>query len=350
MAGDRPVRVALAGYGLAGRVFHAPLIAATPAMRLAFVVTGNADRAAQVVADHPGAGVVASTDDLFARASDFDLLVVATTNDVHVPLALAALAAGKAVVVDKPVATTSADARRVVEAAEEAGLLLTVFQNRRWDSDLLTLRRLRASGELGDVLRFESRFERWRPEIRDGAWRELLTGEQGGGLLLDLGSHLVDQALHLFGPARRVYAEVDARRGASDDDVFVAIEHVSGTRSHLWAGALAGSPGPRLRVLGTRAAYVVDGLDGQEDALRATGHPAVGGFAEPEERWGRLVRGSDVTPVPTEPGRWDTFYPLVAAALAGAGPVPVDPRDAVRALELIEAARRSAVDHQVVDL
>src|SRR5207342_1783605 len=194
----------------------------------------------------------------------FDLLVVATPNDAHAPLALAAIALGKAVVVDKPMALTSAEATRVVDAARAAGTVLTVFQNRRWDTDQLTLRRLVSQGALGTVLRYESRFERWRPQPRPGSWREALPAEQGGGLLLDLGSHLVDQALHLFGPAVRVYAEVDARRGESDDDAFVAVEHAGGVRSHLWAGALAGAPGPRLRVLGSAGAYVVDPLDRQE--------------------------------------------------------------------------------------
>jgi len=343
------VRVAVAGYGLAGRVFHAPLVAATPGLELAYVVTGNVGRRAEAEADHPGVVVLPAADDLFAR-DDWGLLVVATTNDAHVPLGLEAVARGRAVVVDKPMALTSHEAQRLVDAASAAGVALTVFQNRRWDSDQLTLRALIAEGRLGDVLRYESRFERWRPQPRPGSWREALPPEQGGGLLLDLGSHLVDQALHLFGPAVRVYAEVDARRGPADDDVFVALEHGSGTRSHLWAGALAGSPGPRLRVLGSRGAYVVEGLDGQEDALRASGAPAVGGLAEPEAAWGRLVTGEESTVVPSAPGRWDSFYPAVAAALGGAGPVPVDPRDAVAALRVLEAARQSATQHRVVDL
>jgi predicted dehydrogenase len=171
---------------------------------------------------------------------------------------------------------------------------------------------------------------------------------EGGGLLLDLGSHLVDQALHLFGPAQRVYAEVDARRGASDDDDFVALEHRSGVRSQLWAGALAGAPGPRLRVLGTRGAYVVRSLDSQEDVLRTTGRLPANGNPEPPQAYGALARGDDERIVPSEPGRWDLFYPAMAAAVRGEGPVPVDPGDAVAALRVLEAARRSASEHSVV--
>jgi len=344
------LRVALAGYGLAGRVFHAPLVAATDGLELVTVVTGNPERVAQVHADHPDASVLATTEELFADPAAFDLLVVAATNDVHAPLARAALALGKAVVVDKPLALTAAEAADLVDAAATAGAVLSVFQNRRWDSDQLTLRRLLRDGELGTVLRFESRFERWRPQPRPDSWREALPAVEGGGLLLDLGSHLVDQALHLFGPAVRVYAEVDSRRGASDDDVFVAVEHASGVRSHLWAGALAGAPGPRLRVLGSAGAYVVDDLDPQEDRLRATGGLPAGGLPVDPASYGRLVRGDATEPVVSERGRWDLFYPAMAAAIAGAGPVPVDPADAVATLALIEAARLSAAEHRVVAL
>lgn len=346
----RALRVALVGYGLAGRVFHAPLVTAADGLELAIVVTGNGDRRDQVRADHPGARVLATTDELFADPDAFDLLVVAATNDVHAPLGLAAVALGKAVVVDKPLAMSAAAAAELVTAAEQSLVPLTVFQNRRWDSDQLTLRRLIADGSLGAVLRYESRFERWRPQRRADSWREALPAAAGGGLLLDLGSHLIDQALQLFGPAARVYAEIDARRGISDDDVFVAVEHVGGTRSHLWAGALAGAPGPRLRVLGSAGAYLVDGLDKQEDVLRETGRLPVGGLAVAESDQGRLVRGDQVTPVVSEPGRWDLFYPAVAAAVRAEGPVPVDPGDAVRTLAVIEAARISAAEHQLVEL
>jgi scyllo-inositol 2-dehydrogenase (NADP+) len=344
------VKVALVGYGLAGRVFHAPLVSGTQGLELSIVVTGNPGRQDQVRADHPEAEVLGSAEDLFARPDSFDLLVVAATNDVHAPLGMAAIDLGKAVVVDKPLAMTAADARELVVAANAAHVPLTVFHNRRWDSDQLTLRRLIADGSLGDVLRYESRFERWRPQPRPDSWRETLPAAQGGGLLLDLGSHLIDQALFLFGPAERVYAEVDARRGVSDDDVFVAIEHSGGVRSHLWAGALSAAPGPRLRVLGSAGAYVVDGLDGQEDALRAVGELPEGGLPVPRGSEGRLVRGDEAEPVHSEPGRWDLFYPAVAATVRGEGAVPVDPDDAVHALELIEAARQSATYHRVVRL
>jgi scyllo-inositol 2-dehydrogenase (NADP+) len=257
------------------------------------------------------------------------------------------------VVVDKPLAVTAARAEQLVLHAQGAGVLLTVFQNRRWDSDHLTLRRLLDGGHLGDVLRYESRFERWRPSPKPGSWRETLSPVQGGGLLLDLGSHLVDQALTLFGPVSEVYAEVDARRGlAADDDVFIALRHTAGTISHLRASAVAAAPGPRLRVLGSEAAFVITTLDSQEDRLRAGDRPdtVADWGVEPEAHRGRLVTGDASVPVPGERGDWARFYALLATALRDGGPPPVDPGDAVAALRVLEDARRSAATRTAISV
>jgi predicted dehydrogenase len=232
-----------------------------------------------------------------------------------------------------------------------AGRPLSVFHNRRWDSDQLTLARLLADGTLGEVHRHESRFERWRPSPDPDKWREALPAEAGGGQLIDLGSHLVDQSVQLFGPVQRVYAEVASRRGGGDDEAFVALTHRGGTASHLSLGAVFAAPGPRRRVLGSDAAYVVRDLDGQEESLRRgmrADDPALG--EEPPSRWGALHRGDEVVPVPSQPGQWARFYPAVAAAVRGAGPVPVDPRDAVAGLRVVEAARRSSATGTVVEL
>jgi predicted dehydrogenase len=341
------LRAALVGYGLAGRVFHAPLLTAA-GLTVTCVVTRNPERTAQVGADLPAATVVAGVDDLWAKADDYDLVVVASDNASHAPVARAALAHGLPVVVDKPLAVTAEDAADLVRRAEQAGVLLTVFHNRRWDSDQLTLSALIRAGVLGEVLRHESRFERWRPELTANKWRETSSAAEGGGTLLDLGSHLIDQAVVLFGPVAHVYAEVEARRGGADDDIFIALTHEGGVSSHLWAGAMTAAPGPRRRVLGTRAAYVVEDLDGQEEALRAGLRPA-------DDTWGvegavgqHVQRGDDREQVHGERGRWDLFYPAVAAALIEGGPPPVDPHDAVTTLALIEAARRSAATRSVV--
>jgi predicted dehydrogenase len=346
--GGQALRVGLAGYGLAGAVFHAPLIAADPALSLVGVVTRDPSRVSKARADHPGVTVV---DDVVPLLDlDLDLLVVATTNATHVPLARAAIDAQVSVVIDKPMAPTAAEARELVNEARSAGVLLTTFQNRRWDSDFLTLQALVGAGTLGDVHRFESRFERWRPAL-GGGWRERDDPGAAGGLLFDLGSHLIDQALILLGPVVSVYAEIDRRRSpdAADDDVFVALEHASGGRSHLWASAVAGSPGPRFRVLGSAAAYVVDGLDGQEEALRAGARPAPGWGTVAREAWGELVTGEERVPVASLSGNYPAFYGQLAQALTNSSAEPpVDPLDSVRGLEIIEAARQSAKTRTVV--
>jgi predicted dehydrogenase len=335
------VRTALIGYGLAGRSFHAPLIAAVDGLELAAVVTRDEERRESVRREHPGAELLDSADDIWQRAGDFDLVVVAAPNRAHVPLARASIEAGLPVVVDKPLAGSAAAARELIEHAQRAGVMLTVFQNRRWDGDFLTVRRLIADGRLGRVMRFESRFERWRPEIKEG-WREVGDPEEAGGVLFDLGSHLIDQALQLFGPIESIYAELDARRpgAAVDDDAFVALEHVSGVRSHLWMSAVAADLGPRMRVLGDRAAYVKRGLDVQEDALRGGGGPGdIGWGEEPESAWGMLGAGEEWAPEASEPGAYQRFYEGVELSLRTGAPPPVDPDDVVSTLEVIDAAR-----------
>jgi scyllo-inositol 2-dehydrogenase (NADP+) len=343
--GTGPLRVGLVGYGPAGSFFHAPLIAATPGLALDTIVTGSAERRAQARAEHPAVRFAATADELWDRAADLDLVVLASPNRTHVPLAGAALEAGLPVVVDKPIAGTAAEARALAALAHARGLLLTVFQNRRWDSDFRTLRALLADGRLGEVHRFESRFERWRPRPK-GGWRESGDPAEIGGLLYDLGAHLVDQALTLFGPARRVYAESDVRRAGAgaDDDSFVALTHQGGVRSHLWMSSAAGRLGPRFRVLGSTGGYVSHGLDPQEAALRAGLRPGGGAVwgAVPESDWGTVGTDGTAVPVPALPGDYPAFYSSVEAALRDGTPPPVLPLEAAAALAVIEAAHHSA--------
>ncbi|MFG2758759.1 Gfo/Idh/MocA family oxidoreductase [Streptomyces wuyuanensis] len=353
-----PFRVGLVGYGLAGSVFHAPLIAASEGLVLDTIVTSSEERREQARAEFPDVRFAAAPDELWERAGELDLIVIASPNKTHVPVATAALEAGLPVVVDKPIAGTAAEARGLADLAEKRGLLLSVFQNRRWDNDFLTLRRLIEDGELGEVQRFESRFERWRPQLK-GGWRESGAPEEIGGLLYDLGSHVVDQALVLFGPAVRVYAESDARRpGAeTDDDTFIAITHAGGVRSHLYVSATTAQLGPRFRVLGSAAGYVKYGLDPQEAALRDGDRPDSDRpwGEEPQELWGRVGSGeSPLTggghPVETLPGDYPAYYAGVAAALRDGTAPPVTAYEAADALDVLEAARRSAREGVTVEL
>lgn len=349
----KPLRAALLGYGLGGAAFHAPFLAALPDFDLAAVVTGNPDRAAEVRRRYPDTEVVSSAAELFARSGDFDLAVVTVPNRFHAPLAREALEAGLHVVVDKPFAGTSADGRDLAALAAARDRLLCVFQNRRWDGDFRTLRGLVDRGELGDVMRFESRFERWRPHAALDAWKEDSDPAALGGILYDLGSHLIDQAVALFGKPLRVYAELERRRPGVgvDDDTFIALAHAGGERSHLWASAVAADLGPRLRVLGSKAAYVKYGLDVQEAALRA-GTPAAGpdwGTEEPEA-WGHLGTPGETTPVPTLPGAYQDFYTGIATAIRDGARPPVPLAESIAVLEVIEAAQRSARGGVVVEL
>lgn len=349
MSGD--LQVGLIGYGLAGVAFHAPLIATTPGLRLEAIVTANPTRQAAASRDHPNAQILPNADLLFTGRPRVDLIVIASPNRTHVPFAAAAIDAGIAVVVDKPIAATTHEAGALVDAARTRGILLTVFQNRRWDGDFLTVRRLVGEGALGQVHRFESRFERWRPEPRR-AWREDGTPAEAGGLLYDLGSHLIDQALVLFGPVENVYAELDRRRRdvVVDDDSFVALTHASGVRSHLWMSSVAAQSAPRLRVLGSLAAYTKYGLDVQEAALRSGARPGPGWGEELPEHWGRLGTDEEAQAIATEAGNYPEFYHLLERALREGGAPPVRPEEAVQALEVIEAAQKSAAERRAISL
>ncbi|NUL09136.1 Gfo/Idh/MocA family oxidoreductase [Streptomyces lunaelactis] len=355
-----PLRVGLVGYGLAGSVFHAPLIVATEGLALDTIVTSNPERRKQALAEFPGVRFADSPDELWERADELDLIVIASPNKTHVPIATAALEAGLAVVVDKPIAGTAAEARELAALAEERGLPLPVSKNRRWDNDFLTLQKLIADGELGDVQRFESRFERWRPQLK-GGWRESGDPQEIGGLLYDLGSHVVDQALTLFGPVVRVYAEADVRRpGAeTDDDTFIALTHANGVRSHLYASATTAQLGPRFRVLGSTAGYVKHGLDPQEADLRDGKRPSGSGDdswgKEPESLWGRVGAGeSPLTgggrPVETLPGDYPAYYAAIATAVREGTAPPVTAHEAAAALDVLEAARRSAREGVTVEV
>jgi predicted dehydrogenase len=339
-----PVRFGLVGYGFGGRYFHAPLLAAAAEIAFLGVVTTSPERRQLVGREHSGAATFDSLEALVAAGAE--AVAISTPAGTHTAFTDAALDLGLAVVCDKPFALDAGAARGSVERAERLGLPLSPYQNRRWDSDFLTVRALLDAGRLGTVTRFESRFERWAPEPGPSA--------AGGGALRDFGSHLVDQALVLLGPVASVYAEWRLRDNGLDDDVFVALTHASGARSHLWGSWSQAAPGNRFRVSGTEGAYVVGGpMDGQEAALVAGRTPVTEGSRwgeEPEQRWGRLVRGDESEVVPTVPGAWDTFYPVFAAAVRGEGPVPVDPQDAVATATVLDAARRSATGGGVVRL
>nr|WP_218886612.1 Gfo/Idh/MocA family oxidoreductase [Kineococcus aurantiacus] len=330
-----PVTFALVGYGEGGRYFHAPVIAGAAGARLGFIVTGSPERSAQAAAEHPQAEVVPSLAE--AVAAGAQAVAISTPVATHSQLTDQAIALGVPTVCDKPFALDARAARASVQRARSTGVLLSPCQNRRWDSDFRTLRRVLANGELGQVTRLESALERWAPAEPVIA---------GGGLLRDFGTHLVDQALVLFGPVESVAAQTSGGDGC-EREARLQLQHVNGVVSELSASLVQPAPAPRYRLTGTAGSFVLEApLDVQEALLLAGRTPGVEGDAwgvEPPSRWGAVVLGDGpARRVPSEPGRWPDFYAAFARAVRGRGPVPVDPADAIATCEILDAARRAA--------
>jgi scyllo-inositol 2-dehydrogenase (NADP+) len=344
-----PIGVGLAGYGLGGSVFHAPLIQAAPGLRLNAVATS---RAGQVHRELPGVRVVASAEQLLEDPA-VELVVVAAPNAVHHRLAAAALRAGRHVVVDKPFTLSVAEADELIALAGAADRRLSVFHNRRWDGDFLTVRRCLEADLLGEVSSFVSRYDRFRP-VPKGGWKE--EAVPGSGVLWDLGPHLIDQALQLFGTPATVWADVAVQRpGVEAVDYVHLVLGYGRLRVLLHAGMEVREPGPRFEVHGDRGSFVTWGMDTQEAALRAGGRPGDPGWgSEPLDRRGTLaceVAGLELhARVTGVPGDYGAFYAAMAAAVAGDGPVPVAPSEARATVLVIERALQSSREGRVVEM
>ena len=312
------IRTGVVGFGLAGQIFHAAVIRETPGLELACVVERSGKSAA---AKYPGVRVVSSVEEMLADPT-IQLCVVATPNHVHRSLAETCLRAQRHVVVDKPLALTSEDAAQLARIARECKVLLSAYHNRRWDGDFQTVRSLLESGRVGQPVMFESHFDRFRLEPKPGAWRE--TEEAGGGILYDLGPHLIDQALALFGPPATLWADVRSNRpNAVVDDAFdIALGYNgshNGLRVWLRSSMAAASPGARFTLHGTGGSYEKWGLDPQEAALKSGAHYGDPGFGEePAQNWGLLTApGAPPETVPTLPGDYRKFYENVRDAILG---------------------------------
>ena len=325
------ILIGLAGYGTSGSIFHAPLIGSVPRLRLAAVMTSRREKAAREL---PGARIVATLDELL-NAPGIDLIVVATPTGVHYETARAALLAGKHVVVDKPITTTVAEADDLIALARDRNLLLSVYQNRRWDSDFLTVRKIIASGVLGTIFSYEAHYDRFRPAMK-GGWRE--ENLAGSGILYDLGSHLIDQALQLFGMPKMMMADVFRQRDhARADDYFHLVLGYDRRRVILHGSMFVLDPGPRFAVYGDRGSFVKYGMDPQEDALRGGMRPGDQAWGiEATENRGRLTLADGSRElVQSERGCWEMFYEGIAAALLDGVPPPVDPMDSRNAVAVI---------------
>lgn len=333
----KSLSVGLLGFGLAGSVFHAPLIQCEPRLRLTAIASSRTD---DIRRSAPEA--VATTADAVIADPSIDLVVIATPNTSHAPLAREALLAGKHVVIDKPMATTAAEADELIDLAKRQGRLLTVFHNRRWDNDFLTLRACLDRGDIGRPYHYEAHFDRFRPQIKQG-WREQTLA--GSGVLFDLGAHLIDQALTLFGMPDRILADVGTQRpDAQVDDWFHIVLGYGPMRAILHCGTVVCRPGPRFQLHGDRGSFLKHGMDGQEAALRAGRLPTEADWgADDPENFALLVQadGSERR-VETLRGDYPAFYRGVASSILDGAPPPVTAEQARDVLAVLEAVRKAA--------
>lgn len=340
---DRTLNVALIGYGLAGRKFHAPQIAGVEGLRLAAVVSSRKD---EIQGDFPDAAVLSRPEEVFAAAA-IDLVVVATPNSSHAPLAAAALRAGKAVVVDKPFTTSVAETRALMTVAGETGGLLSVYQNRRWDGDFLTLKKLVADGALGDVVYVESHFDRFRP-VASGNWRE--AAGTANGTWYDLGPHLADQMLCLFGSPKAVFADMAIMRpDVAAVDYFHVLMRYEDKRVVLMSNYLAADDDLRLVVHGTKASFVMRGFDTAE-ASRRPGKCAMADWNGSTYKSALIDGGGGETPVTLKDNAWKCYYAGVRDAMLGKGPLPVTAEDGLRVMAFLDLAAQSAHLHRELPL
>ncbi|MDQ2926302.1 MAG: Gfo/Idh/MocA family oxidoreductase [Acidobacteriota bacterium] len=359
-----PIRTAVLGFGLAGKIFHCPFISAVPGFELTTIVQRRGDEAS---AAYPDARILRSADEAF-NDPNLDLIIVATPNDTHFDLAARALQAGKHVVLDKPFTTTSAQARSLIDIAKHAGKILAPFHNRRYDGDFLTVRKLRAESVLGRIVTIESHLDRFRPIQRANTWKE--SSGPANGLLFDLGPHLVDQALALFGPPASVTASVRSDRDETAiEDAFILVLDYGGSADNRYvrytchATMLAAEPAPRFTVHGTHGSYTKRGIDPQEPALHNGAKvPPLDAptpwLPEPKSAWGTLTHApnpSDPThliraPYPTETGDYRQFYVNVRDAILGTTPLAIPAEDGYRTIRILELARISSERRITIDI
>ena len=332
------LRAGLVGYGLGGRVFHAPLLVGA-GFEISAILTNSPERVAKASEDFPQATICSTMSDLLALG--LDLVVISSANQVHAEQALASIEAGVPTVIDKPVGRNLPETKAIFAAAESKGVKVCAFFNRRWDSDALTLKRVIRERSLGPIHRFESRFERYKPEITNYGWRDANDQESGGGWLLDIQTHLVAGALDLFGPAEVAFAAMRNIRGASDDDVIIVLHHLMGVDSYLTASAVAGFTGPRVRLSARGGTLIINELDPQEDLLKAGVIPAGGKWGVPTQSAAQLFRGDNgaFEEVPAENGSYVDFYLQVRRAIENDEAMPIPLKDALEVARLIDIAR-----------
>lgn len=332
------LHVGLIGFGLSGRYFHAPFLKVNPRFKLTKVVTRNA---AAVHEFDPAIDVVGSAEELLADDS-IDLVFICTPNDLHFPYAKAALEVGKHVVIEKPFTNTTAEADALIALAEEKNLVVSAYQNRRWDADFLTIQQLLQDGSLGDVIEFEGHFDRYRPEVAQGTWKEVAAA--GAGTLYNLGPHLIDQALVLFGTPQKVTATIKiVRPGGETDDYFDIRLDYADKSIILKASLVVFENGLRYVIHGTKGSFIKYGLDIQEDTLRKNILPNTEDWGqEPESQYGTLYTEAGKTILPTLPGHYTPFYDSIYEAIVEGKELIVKPQHARNTTRVMELAIESS--------
>ena len=330
------LRVGIAGYGLAGRSFHAPFLSATN-FEVTAVLTNNDVRKRHAKEDFPAVKILSTIQELCEQ--DLDLVVIASGNQVHLSQALAAINAGIPTVVDKPMGINVAQTKEILDTAQSAGVAVTTYFNRKWDSDILTLKRVIRDGHIGRAIRMDSRFERFRPQLNPQSWRENNSPQDGGGLLLDLMPHLISTAIECFGPAMLKSASIRSIRGGADDDCVLVLGHDTGVESILSASAVVGSPGPRLRVIGSEGAFVVNEVDPQEALVRSGKAPKDGKWEQDTSSAGFIHRGETVEEFKCDSGNYSMFYALVHDAIVNKTAMPISPEEILQVARIIDRAR-----------
>jgi scyllo-inositol 2-dehydrogenase (NADP+) len=346
---NKQIVTALASFGMSGKVFHAPLLSVHPGFKLKTVVERNKFEAKSI---YPDIQVAQSFSDLL-NDDEIELIIVNTPDNTHAEFANKALKAGKHVVVEKPFTQQTSQGEALLNEARYRGKTLTVFQNRRWDGDFLTVQKIISQGVLGKVVEYEARFDRYRNSIQQGSWKE--SASSGSGTLYNLGSHLIDQALVLFGFPEGVYANIHKRRAGSEIDDFFSVQLMYPDKSvTVKASYLAKQPGPRFLIHGTHGSFIKFGLDPQEDALKNGVLPGTEGWGrESEELWGTLNFEKDGQKyndkIETLPGNYPAFYDNLYDNIIHQKAIAVRPQEAIRVIEVIEAAAESAEDGKIIE-
>jgi scyllo-inositol 2-dehydrogenase (NADP+) len=337
------IKTGLIGYGFSGATFHAPFLKALEEYEIVKVMSSDKEKVQRDLGD---VEVVGSIENVL-EDPQIELVVITTPNTLHYEMAKQSLLHKKHVIIEKPMVIDPEEAEELIQLAKENGVMLSVYQNRRWDNDFLTIKQLISEGALGEVTTYEAHFDRFRPQVRD-RWRE--RAGRGSGILYDLGSHLIDQALRLFGMPQFVMADVFGQReGAQTDDYFHVVMGYEKLRVLLHSGSIVVGQGPKFEVHGDKGSFIKYGIDGQEDALKAGNNPTAQNWGKDKPEWyGTLITEDGEQKIETVPGSYSSYYKEVYAHIRDGKPCPVPAEEGLQTIRVIHAALQSSEEKRAV--